>query len=254
MASGLKTNWHSVMEQTQGLLFGVALAVALGLIARRAAKVTDDPPLRKWTEVFSVTFVMIVLTYLNFRKSPNDWVKQIATLTPEMYGIRISGNLVPSGGFIGWFDMIYLGLAAVVITLLVLHLRRRVPFIPESWMGKGQLMYLAFLWAVVGINFVHVLPRFTPQRLVTEWVMTVNAMLCTVLVVIGSFSAKVRDEPRVDGSYGGLIRRAVALGAAGAIVVTFAGWGIKRAMYGDQTAGGIPNQIRFGPNNTNTIK
>jgi len=26
----------------------------------------------------------------------------------------------------------------------------------------------------------------------------------------------------------------------GAIVVTFAGWGIKRALYGDQTAGGIP--------------
>jgi hypothetical protein len=67
-------------------------------------------------------------------------------------------------------------------------------------MGKGQLMYLAFLWAVVGINFVHVLPRFTPQRLVTEWVVTVNAMLCTVLVVIGSFSARVRDELRVDGS------------------------------------------------------
>ncbi|HEV8147235.1 MAG TPA: hypothetical protein VGP79_12675, partial [Bryobacteraceae bacterium] len=197
MASGLKTNWHSVMEQTQGLLFGVALAVALGLIARRAAKLGDDPPVRRWTEVFSVTFVMIVLTYLNFRKSPNDWVKQIATLTPEMYGIRISGNLVPSGGFVGWFDMIYLGLAAVTIGLLVLHLRRRVPFIPESWMGKGQLMYLAFLWAVVGINFVHVLPRFTPQRLVTEWVMTVNAMLCTVLVVIGSVSARVRDDSPV---------------------------------------------------------
>jgi hypothetical protein len=171
-----------------------------------------------------------------------------------MYGIRISGNLLPSGGFVGWFDMIYLGLAGVAIGLLVLHLRRRIPFIPESWMGKGQLMYIAFLWAVVGINFVHVLPRFTPQRLVTEWVITVNAMACTVLVVIGSVSTRAREAARIDQSYGGLIRRAVALGAVAAIVVTFAGWGIKRAMYGDQTAGGIPNQIRFGTNNTNTIK
>jgi hypothetical protein len=246
-----------VLEQTQGLLHGIALAVALGLVARREAKVADHPPVRRWTEVFSVTFVLCVLTYLNFRKSPADWVTEIPTLTPAMYGIRISGNLVPSGGFVGWFDMIYLAAAGVLIGLLILHLRRPLPFLPESWMGKGQLFYLAFLWATVAINFMHVLPRFTPQRLVTEWFITINALACTVLLVAGSLAClaqRARADAPPAAAYGVWIRRAVILGGLGAIVATFAGWGIKRALYGDSTAGGIANQIRFGPNNTNTIK
>jgi hypothetical protein len=202
-----------------------------------------------------VTFVLCVLTYLNFRKSPADWVTEIPTLTPEMYGIRISGNLVPSGGFVGWFDMIYLAAAGVLIGLLILHLRRPLPFLPETWMGKGQLFYLAFLWAIVAINFMHVLPRFTPQRLVTEWFITINALACTVLLVAGSFACRGRvDTPAGMVAYGARIRRAVILGGLGAIAATFMGWEIKRALYGDSTAGSIANQIRFGPNNTNTIK
>jgi hypothetical protein len=255
MSSGWNTNWHSVLEQTQGLLHGVALAIAMGLLARRAPRVSDNPPVRPWTEVFSVTFVLCLLTYLNFRKSPNDWVTQIATLQPEMYGIRISGNFLPSNGFIGWFDMIYLALAGVMITLLVVHLRRPLPLLPESWMGKGQLFYFAFLWAMVGINFAHVLPRFTPIRLVTEWFITLNAAFCTLFVVLGGFAVSQRASA-ADGvaSYGPWIRRAALAGTLGAIVAIFTGWGVKRAVYGDRATGGIPDQIRFGPNNTNTIK
>src|SRR2546423_5046810 len=48
MASGLETNWHSVMEQTQGFLYGLAIAVTLALIARKAPRLNDPQPVRRW--------------------------------------------------------------------------------------------------------------------------------------------------------------------------------------------------------------
>ncbi len=105
------------------------------------------------------------------------------------------------------------------------------------------------------MNFVHVLPRFTPVRLVTEWFMTFNALFCTVLVVLGCFSIANRAPEARDGSYAPWIRKAVVLGLLGAIAVTFVGWSAKRALFGDHVVNGNgPDQIRFGPNNTNTIK
>ena len=111
MASGFVTNWHSIMEQTQGLFIGIAIAIGMGLLARRAPVVSDEPRVRRWTEVFSVTFVLCVLTYLNFRRSPGEWVKEVANLQPQLYGIPLAANLMPSRGFIGWFETVYLCLA-----------------------------------------------------------------------------------------------------------------------------------------------
>src|SRR5439155_2719101 len=133
-----QTNWHSVMEQSQGFFLGIALAITLGLLMARAPVHRDEPRVRPWTEVFSVTFVLCVLTYLNFRRSPGEWVKEVANLQPQLYGISIAGDLMPSRGFIGWFEMFYFAIAFAMVLLLVLHLRRPLPFIPPGWLGKGQ--------------------------------------------------------------------------------------------------------------------
>jgi hypothetical protein len=255
MSSGFNTNWHSVMEQTQGLFFGIALAISLGLLIGRTPRLVDEPRTRRWTEVLCVVFVLCILPYLNFRRSPGEWTKEISGLTDRLYGISISGDLLPSRGFIGWLDFVFIALAFAMILLLSLHLRRRIPFIPDSWIGKGQLFYLVFLWTIVVINFALVLPRFTPIRLVTEWFITINAVVCTILMVFGSMaradvSLEVADRPYIPW-----IRNAFAFGLLGALVVCFAGWGAKKAFYGDGFAGGMTqDQIRFGPKNTNTIK
>ena len=253
MRSGFDTNWHSVLEQTQGFLLGTALAVTMGLLARRAPPLTDEPRTRRWTEVFSVTFVLCLLTYLNLRRSPGEWTKEISTLKPEIYGIRINGDFIFSRGFLGWLDMVFLAIAIAMVLLLVVHLRRRLPFIPETWMGKAQLFYLVFVWTTVTINFMDVLPRFTPIRLVTEWFITINAAACTVLLVLGCFLREGRTPvPAKDAPYGLWLRRLVAVGLLGWILVPFAGWSVKRALWGDKFAGAIyDDQIRFGPNNTN---
>jgi hypothetical protein len=42
------------------------------------------------------------------------------------------------------------------------------------------------------------------------------------------------------------------VGLLGAVAISFAGWGLKRALFGDQFSGQFyMDHIRFGPNNTN---
>jgi hypothetical protein len=117
-------------------------------------------------------------------------------------------------------------------------------------------MYLVFLWTLVWVNFALVLPRFTPMRLVTEWVIALNAVICMVVLLHGALHIGIRDpQPATDRPYAPWIRRAALLGIAGAILVCFGSWGIKRAVYGDQVVpGSNTDQIRFGPNNTNTVR
>lgn len=256
MSSGLTTNWHSIMEQTQGFFLGIAIAIIFAIILRRAPAVSDTPPVRRWTEVFSVVFVLWLLPYLNFRLSPGEWVGEIKGLQPKLYGIRIAADLLPARGFIGWLDFVALATGVALVLLLALHLRHPLPCIPANWMGKGQLFYLVFLWSIVAMNFMFVLPRFTQIRLVTEWFITLNATACTVLLIYGCFARPSSVLPDVsDKSYAPLIRKVVILGCVGAVVVSFLGFGIKLACWGDRTAGVLGvDPIRFGPKNTNTIR
>ncbi len=206
------------------------------IVSRRAPAVNDDIPVRPWTEVFCVSFVLWVLTYLNFRRSPGEWVKEVQGLEPKLYGIPLVSDLLPSRGFLGWFDIGYLIIGFAIVFVLISHLRRPLPLLAMNWTGKGQLFYLVFLWWIVAMNFVHVLPRFTPIRLVTEGTLTINAAICTILVIFGS-RAQAAALPTADRAYLPAIRKTFVYGLMGAIAVAFVGFGIKRACWGDKPAG-----------------
>jgi len=251
--TGLITNWHSVMEQTDGLFFGLALAVAIGAIMKRAPRVHDDPPVRRWTDAYAVAFVLWLLTYLNFRFSPTEWLQEVTTLKPWLYGIAVESGFIPSRGFLGWFDIAYLAMGAALVFLLYLHLRRGMALVPSTWQGKAQLLFLIYLWMQVMINFTHTLPRFNQIRLVTDWVIAINAAICTILMGAGTFA-----RPRLalkplgeDFSYTPWIRKTLAMGAVAAVVSVFAAWGVKQTLYGDSPVPNSAVHIRFGPNNTN---
>jgi hypothetical protein len=90
--------------------------------------------------------------------------------------------------------------------------------------------------------------------LVTEGTLTVNAVICTILVIYGA-RVEMPVLPTIDRPYFPAIRNAIVYGLLGAIVVPFVGFGIKRACWGDKPAGIVnTDQIRFGPNNTNTVR
>jgi hypothetical protein len=115
---------------------------------------------------------------------------------------------------------------------------------------------MVYLWSVVLMAFMLLLPAFSQELVVTYGFIILNAIVCTVLLVYASF-ARPAQTPRdnLDRPYAPWIRKIVLFGFLGAIAVSFLGFGVKLACWGNQPAGATPVvHIRFGPNNTNTIR
>ena len=58
-----------------------------------------------------------------------------------------------------WFIAGYAFLSIAIVALLARHLRSRLAMIPESWLGKGQLLYLVFLWWMVIANLMKIVDK-----------------------------------------------------------------------------------------------
>ena len=242
--TGLQTNWHSVMEQMQGLLFGLGIAVTFGLLIKRAPPLALGPDFPRWIEMFAVFSVLIALTYLNYRKAVDTWVECVEPLPERFFGLPMVGWFRRSRGWVGWFELFYIALGIAIIAILAGNLRRPIPFISASWLGKGQLLYLVFLWVIVIFNFERALVRFSPHRLVTEGVITFNAIICTVLVTLGA-----QAVPKQTGtlfSFTEWLWKVPIWGIVVMVGTTVVFWGIKHALYGRQHAPGAALHIRFG--------
>jgi hypothetical protein len=238
VTSGIETNWHSILEQTTGLFNGLGIAVAMIGLAARAPRVNDDPPLRRWTEPFAVGFVLLLITYLNLAKNPTNWVRD-GVMPREMAHLATSA----------WFNIAYLLLALAILVPLVRHLSRPLPIVPSSWLGKGQLLYLTFLWWMVVGNFERELVGFTGQRLVTEGVIHLNAVICTLLVLLAVGPDRMIETSSLTLRRGSFARL-IAIGLIAASVCIIVDWAIVRAIYGDRFAGHASLHIRFGPRAT----
>jgi hypothetical protein len=230
-----QTNWHSILEQTYGFVNGLGVGVAMAGLARRQPPAPDRPQTGRCTEVVAVAFVLLLIPYVNLVKNVPNWV-QLKAIPDHLYGL-------PSRA---WFDAAFALLAAAVLVLLVRHLRVRVPLVPESALGKGQLLYLVFLWWVVVGNLMRAIPPFQDQRLITEGVIHVNAVLCTLLVLLGPGAAllPVREGWIISGR--SLL--GVAVGGLIALAVTVAVASVgTRLVYGDRFIGYAGYHTRFGP-------
>ncbi len=160
-------------------------------------------------------------------------------------------GFTPSKGFVGWFELLYLAFGIILLVLSVRHLRRALPVVPESWLGKGQLLYLVFLWFVSFMSLSHDLAGLNSVGWVMHWGLAVNALVCTYLVMCAPESHARRFLPSGSPDQGWL-RRTVALGLLAAVGCTFGGSALKRALFGDAFAPYLyMDHIRFGANNTN---
>ena len=186
-----------------------------------------------------------LITWLNLRKNPERWVKA-KTIPDAILGIPAQV----------WFELAFLLLAAAVVWLLITHTRRALPLVPANWLGKGQLLYLVFLWWMVAGNFERAVVSFAPQRLVTEGVVFLNAVICTLILLLHTRS---RDEEQAidrkpSSEFPALIKKTAVVGLIAAMVSVAADWGIVRAIYGDTFAGFAGRHIRFGPTATATTE
>jgi hypothetical protein len=240
ITSGFETNWHSILEQTTGLFNGLALAVAMAGAARSAPRVLDEPRVRRWTEIYAVGFVLVLITYLNFRKNVGNWTA--AKAVPDF----LAG--LPAWA---WFDLAYALIAVAVLVPLIVHRFRPLPLLDMSWLARGSWLFLVFLWWVVAGNFERIVVAFTPQRLVTEGVIHLNAVLCTLLVAVGSCS-----ERREPTSLQSRLGRTMLVGLVAASISVLIDWGVVRLVHGDRYVGKAYSglHIRFGPNATTHLK
>jgi hypothetical protein len=244
IATGGNTNWHSLLEQTYGFINGLGLAVALFWLARRAPRLTEEPPVRTWTESYGAGFVLLVITDLNLSKNPEAWVK--AKAMPEsLYGLSAQA----------WFGLAFATLALAFLLIVVAHRRRPLALLNCSWLARAQWLYFVFLWCMVIGNFERALPSFAPVRLVTEGVIFLNAALCTMGILISRPPASdgaVQIEKGTSWDWSSTLRKTVAVGVIAGLLSVAADWALVRAIYGDRRAAGASKHIRFGPDSTAT--
>ncbi len=241
-------NWHSFLEQSYGFVNGIAVAVALGWLAIRLPMQTNaqtqwlqmdrsgGKPLEKgglkesgrWTLAAAAIFVLLVIPYVNLLKNVDSWSNQ---LKPEIWLQTITGpdgsvqsvpaqwdfpyiGRLPGVHFLhlspeGWFDLTWLLMLGCFIVLLRRHMRKPLTLVPADWAGKGQLLFLILLWVMVIGNFERALPGWSPSRLLTEWVITVNAILTTGLILLLPGNQANAPEMVLTGNdaYRGLYKR-----------------------------------------------
>jgi len=237
--SGLQTNWHSVLEQTYGFINGLGVALTFWFLKSRTPRLEEECT-PGWTQDFSVIFALFGITWLNLQKNPEAWVKAKSMTNPLW--------VLPP---IAWFNLAYAAAVALAVFLLVCHRRRPLPWLPATALGKAQLLLVALLWCMVIGNFERALVSFAPQRLITEGVIFLNALLLSAVALSAGSSAGTRPDI-IPADFGHLWKKAAAIGLVFTVLTVLADWGIVRAIYGDQFAGHAGKHIRFGPNATAT--
>ncbi|WP_428656557.1 hypothetical protein [Runella sp.] len=204
-ANWQQQNWHSFLEQSYGFVNGLAIATILAILATRIKTHPIAPskiPNEKWALGFTTVFVLIGIPYVNLFKNVKEWSDQLnptvwkQTVTqadgtestaPALWDAPYIGRL-PHVDFLhltpdGWFNLTWLLLLGMVVLVIRRHFQEPLALIPKTWLGKGQLLFLILLWVMIVGNFERALVGWGPSRLLTEWVITFNAIVATLLVL-----------------------------------------------------------------------
>ena len=248
-------NWHSiVLEQFAGFLYALAIVVPIGLLASRLPQRRNEPRVRPWTEVFAVVFIFNILSYLNIVKNIEDWTAERKISVSGAQGVfRSVAESLRSPLFDSitlsawsWFTLMWIAFTAATVLVLVRHRRQSVALIPSTWLGKGQLLYLMFLWLMVIANFTKALVAFADGRIATEGTTMFNALVCTVLIL--GYACQPDEAPEFKKADFGLFTRKAALLAAVLLIGTATLYTIGiRSIYGNRPTGWGGKNLRLGP-------
>jgi hypothetical protein len=243
-------NWHSIVaEQGVGFLYGLSIAVAMGLLASRVKSHEGEPRMRKWTEAFCVSFILNILLYVNMVKCVETWTQAGAggyRAVPLTMKMPLIGCVELSS--YAWFTLFFLLFTACTIAVMAAHLRRPIAAVPRTWLGIGQLFYLMFLWAIIIGNFCRAEVGFSGQRLATEGAIAVHGLIVTYIILACARDKEsvVIEEPR---EYGTFIKKWALGGLAAFLVCSTIYLTINRSVYGNRPDGwgGKHPNMRFGP-------
>lgn len=237
-------NWHSFLEQTYGFINGIGVAAAMLFLSMRKGYVEDPSREQggRWTWIFAVVFVLWGIPYLNLSKNVEQWVN--AGAVPAVMRAPLFGNLSFSAQT--WYSSVWFALLVVFVSALWRHTKQPLPLVPEHPLGKAQWMFLLLMWVMVVGNFDRAVVHFSEGRLITEWVIAINAVVATGLVL---FVLPQPFTPPARGiySYQGAFQRALWALLLSVVLVTIGTTWQVRTVYGDTWAGHGALHKRFGP-------
>ncbi|MDX2037440.1 MAG: hypothetical protein SFX72_12380 [Isosphaeraceae bacterium] len=240
MTSGVKANWHSILEQTYGFLNGIAIAVPMSALAARSrpADAESAASSSSTPDLFALWFTIVAVPYVNLIKNVDRWISS-KSIPGEMLGLSSY-----------WWYAAFFGAWSISLAALARrHGRRPLAFLPASPLGRSQWLFFILVWTLVVGNFERALVGFTSGRLVTEGVVALNALFCTLLVAILDRPARLPDEaaPKLHSRYLAL----TTIASISLVLINIgADWYVTRAVYGDTQAGHASLHIRFGPRAT----
>jgi hypothetical protein len=242
-----RANWHNILaEQGAGLFYGLAIVLPMAMLVTRVKRTDGERRTRRWTEVLSIVFILNVILYVNLIKNVSDWTAQRAggfRSVPQRMTAPLFQFWQMSAE--SWFTLVFVLLTAGTIAMMLAHIRRPLEFVPATWLGKGQIFYLVFLWAIVVGNFDKAVVAFHEQRLITEGMFFVNGLIAMFLLVTGARPDRKAPQ-QSESDYTPIFRRSMLAGTAALILGIFGFTGLSRAIYGDKFDGFGGNQRRFG--------
>ena len=235
-------NWHSFLEQTYGFVNGIAIAVAMALLASRIKNENVSSNGNKtvlqgrWTRALATLSILFGLTYFNVVKNVEEWSDQLdpavwkqkimqpdgtETTMPAQWDLPYLGRL-PGLDFLhlspeSWFTLTWVLLVIAVVLIVRKHFRAPVALIPSGDTGKGQLIFLLLLWIMTIANFERALAGWHPSRMLTEWVIFVNAIIATALILILP-SENASPLPVVEKNHKPLLRKRLGVMTASMLI------------------------------------
>lgn len=241
------SNWHSFLEQSYGFVNGLGVIIALAFLVRRVGPLDNSAPRKRWSEILAVMVSVSAIGYLNFWKNIKNWVR--GGIFEEEMKIPLFDSISMSAH--SWFLFFYLVGSAAFLYLLIRHTRQRIALVPATWLGRGQLLFIVVCWMFVVANLGLALEPpsgFTAGRLLTEGMITLNAILLSVLTLtINRDIISLDAEAARQTNWNSLLNKSVCTLLIAAALIPITETIVTRAVYGDAHSNHSGMNHRFGP-------
>jgi len=180
IAYGWPISGWRLMEQFFGLVMGLGTGIAvLKLAAHEVAQPEEGDASPGSLNAVALLVLFPGILGLNFRNNIQGWLKYGENRPDPILAERTLG--VPT---LAWFILV-----GVLGTLLLgwafrRHRRAPLPVVPGHPLGRGQLVFLVFLWLSVAAAFSQKVPWLAgPGAFFSQFTFGILALACTFVVL-----------------------------------------------------------------------
>ena len=141
-----KLPYWTLMEQTFGFIMGLGVAIGfIQLIRGQVAPAVEDKD-QGYLNEFAVFCLLVPMMWVNFKKNVHAWIRD-GRLVPDYLGLSTAW----------WAVILSIALVGLVTYALYHNRQSKLALIPNSALGKGQLLFLLVVWFIIVGYFTRVI-------------------------------------------------------------------------------------------------